>query len=95
MFAPIAVPMVVGLLKELLGWWRRRKSKKAKGTAEVETLVKESGEKSGKERDASCTKADYSNLIEGEGKEQQSSDTINSRGDNEVRTKSFRFGLEG
>lgn len=32
LFAPIAIPLVVGLLKELLGWIRRRKVGKQKAT---------------------------------------------------------------
>ena len=38
LFAPIAVPMIIALLKELVGWWRRRGGKKRsmpRGTDEV------------------------------------------------------------
>lgn len=44
LFAPIAVPMIVGLLKELLAWWRRRKGKKARiGIPDKLAISKEEG----------------------------------------------------
>jgi hypothetical protein len=54
LFAPIAVPMIVGLLKEMLGWWRRRKGKKTSAEAkkvlqEDEILEGEETEKENKE----------------------------------------------
>lgn len=35
LFAPVAVPIVLGLIKEILGWRRRRRARKAAGVAEA------------------------------------------------------------
>jgi hypothetical protein len=44
LFAPIAVPMVIGLLKELLGWWRRRKARMGKMKTGGQKVVGEAAE---------------------------------------------------
>ncbi len=52
LFAPIAVPTVVGLLKELIGWWRRRKGKAAAEKTAGEEVKKETAEaKEGQEEE--------------------------------------------
>ena len=39
LFAPVAVPILVGLLKELVGWVKRRKARRRQGQGEQENEV--------------------------------------------------------
>ena len=41
LFAPIAVPMIIALLKELVGWWKRRKGKKPRTPRDTDVVAED------------------------------------------------------